>query len=101
METIRNEYDWETDKGFHQNFFMYDRLENSFFKYAVYNGDYISKGEMYMVATRPVNSEIESWNPIDSHRLVDSYNNGELKKIATTLDENSNPVIMLIMHKKQ
>jgi len=53
---------------------------------------------------RPVNHEIESWQALDANQLIESYNNGELKgklkKIAATLNEDSNPVIMLIKHKK-
>jgi hypothetical protein len=58
-----------------------------------------------MSLTRPVNHEIESWYPLEAHQLVESYEKGELKdgklkEIAATLDEESNPVIMLIKHKK-
>lgn len=53
---------------------------------------------------RPVNHEIESWQPLEAHQLVESYKKGELKgklkEIAATLDEEDNPVIMLIKHKK-
>jgi hypothetical protein len=52
---------------------------------------------------RPVNHEIESWQPLEAHRLVEDYEKGELKgklkEIAATLNEESNPVIMLIKHK--
>lgn len=104
METIKNVYDFNTKDGFPRTFMMYDRQEKAFFNYAVYNGDFSSKKEMFMSMTRPANHEIESWYPLEAHQLVDSYNKGELKgklkKIAETLDEDSNPVIMLLKHKK-
>jgi hypothetical protein len=83
---------------------MYDKQEKVIFGYTVYNGDYSTKKEVYMVAASPVNHEIESWYLLEAHQLVESYKKGELKgklkEIAATLDEDSNPVIMLIKHKK-
>ncbi|MDR2125346.1 MAG: 6-bladed beta-propeller, partial [Prevotellaceae bacterium] len=105
METIKNVYDFDTNEGFSLDFCMYDRQEKAFFEYNVYNGDYSSKKEIYMIALRPVGHEIESWQPIEAHRLVESYEKGELKgqlkDIAAKLDEEDNPVIMLVKHKKQ
>jgi len=53
---------------------------------------------------KPVNSEILSWQPLQAHELVETYEKGKLKgrlkEIAAELDEDSNPVIMLIKHKK-
>jgi hypothetical protein len=104
METIKNVYDWNTGKGFPKTFFAYDRQEKAFFGYTVYNGDYTTKKEIYMNFLRPVNHEIESWQPLEAYQLVESYKKGELKgklkEIAATLDEDSNPVIMLVKHKK-
>lgn len=104
METIKNEYNWNTGGGFSRTFFMYDKQEKVFSGYAVYNDDYSSKKEIYMNWLRPMNHEIESWQALQAHHLVESYAKGELKgklkEIAATLDEDSNPVIMLIKHKK-
>jgi hypothetical protein len=104
METIKNVYDWNTRRGFPKTFFMYDKQEKAFSGYTVYNGDYTTKKEIYMNRLRPVNHEIESWQPLEAYELVESYKKGELKgklkEIAATLDEESNPVIMLIKHKK-
>jgi hypothetical protein len=104
MESIKNIYDFDTRRGFPRTFFMYDRQERAFFGYNVYNGDYSPKKEIYMNALRPVNHEIESWQPLEAHQLVESYKKGELKgklkEIAATLNEDDNPVIMLIKHKK-
>jgi hypothetical protein len=83
---------------------MYDRQEKAFSGYTVYNGDYSIKKEIYMNALKLVNHEIESWQPLEAHQLVEAYEKGELKgklkEIAATLDEDSNPVIMLVKHKK-
>ncbi len=104
FETIKNVYDFNSEKGFPKTFVMYDREEKAFFNYAVYNGDYSIKKEIYMNWLRPVNHELESWQPFEAYQLIESYEKGELKgelkNIASTLKEDSNPVIMLIKHKK-
>ncbi|MDR1356214.1 MAG: 6-bladed beta-propeller, partial [Tannerellaceae bacterium] len=68
-----------------------------------YNGDYTDKRQAYL-NTRPMNAEAVTWQPIQSDQLVEDYENGKLKgrlkEIASTIDEESNPVIMLIKHKK-
>ena len=105
METVRNEYDLNTGTGFLSNYMMYDKQEKTFSGYVVYNGDYATKKEIYMNALTPVNHEIASWKLIESYQLVESYKKGELKdgklkEIAAKLDEDDNPVIMLVKHKK-
>ncbi len=104
IETIKNIFDFDTKKGFPKTFFMYDKQEKAFFGYNVYNGDYSTKKEIYMNALRPVNHEIVSWQPLQAEQLVEDYEKGilkgKLKEIAANLDEESNPVIMLVKHKK-
>ena len=105
METIKNEFNFNTGRGFTRTFMMYDTREKAFFGYVVYNGDYSTKKEIYMNVLRPVNHEIESWQPIEAYQLVESYKkeelkDGKLKDIAATLDAEDNAVIMLIKHQK-
>jgi len=89
---------------FPKTFFVYDKQENIFLGYIIYNGDFSTKKEIYLSTGRPVNHAIESWQPLEAYQLVESYKKGELKgklkEIAATLDEEDNPVIMLIKHKK-
>lgn len=104
MEAIKNIYDFNTRTGFPKTYFMYDRQEKTFFRYVIYNGDYLIPKEIYMSVLRPVNHEIESWQRLDAYQLVEAYKKdklkGKLKEIAVTLNDESNPVIMLIKHKK-
>ncbi|MDR1259651.1 MAG: 6-bladed beta-propeller [Tannerellaceae bacterium] len=104
MEAITNIWDWNAGAGFPKSYLIYDRQEKAFSGYTVYNGDFSTKKEIYMSVTTPVNHEIESWYPLEAYQLVESYNKGELKgrlkEVAAKLDEDSNPVIMLIRHKK-
>lgn len=105
METIKNVYNWSTNDGFPKTFFMYDKQEKAFMEYTVYNGDYTTKEEIYMNRLRPVNHEIESWQSIDASKLIEFYEQGKLKgklkDIAAGLEEDSNPVIMLVKHKQK
>ncbi|MDR0602925.1 MAG: 6-bladed beta-propeller [Bacteroidales bacterium] len=104
METMKYVYDWNTRTGLPRTSFMYDKQEKAFLGYTVYNGDYTTKKEVLMNAFRPVNHGIESLQRLEAYQLVESYKKGELKgklkETAATLDEDDNPVIMLIRHKK-
>lgn len=103
METIKNVYNWRSNEGFSRIFFIYDKQEKAFFEYITYNGDYTNKEEIYMNSLKPVNHEIESYQTLDASQLLESYQKGKLKgklkEIAAGLEEDSNPVIMLIKHK--
>ena len=104
METVKNVYDFKRKTGFPETFFLYDKQEKNFFGYTIYNGDYSTKKEIYINYLRTVNYEIGSWESLEAYQLVDDYKKGilkgKLKEIAAKLDEDDNPVIMLIKHKK-
>ena len=103
MSLLKAEFNFETGRGFPTSGLMYDRLENSVFIPKTYNGDYTSKREVYMMS-RPLDPGFVIGQALQAHELVEAYGKGQLKgklkEIATTLDEESNPVIMLIKHKK-
>lgn len=103
LEAIKNTFDFYKKTGYQRSFFMYDTQKRSISNYVLYNGDYSIKKEVYMNILFPINSEIESCQSLAAHDLVQSYKKGELKgrlkEIASKLDEESNPVIMLIKHK--
>ena len=103
MEIVKKEYSFSTGKGFPSTFLMYDRQEKSIFRYTVHNADYSYKNIVNMVLS-PQSSEVAFYHKIEPYGLVDSYKKGELKgklkEIASKLDPEDNPVIMLIKHKK-
>ena len=103
MSLLKAEFNFETGRGFPISGLMYDRLENSLFIPKIYNGDYTSKREVDMMS-RPLDPEFVIGQSLQAHELAEAYGKGrlkgKLKEIATTLDEESNPVIMLIKHKK-
>ena len=104
METVTKAFDFKTKSGFPTVPVMYDKQEKTFFGYTVYNGDYTTKKEIFLNRLRTGNHEIDSWQALESFQLVEDYKagilKGKLKEIAATLDEEDNPVIMLIKHKK-
>ncbi len=103
MEIVKKEYSFSTGKGFPSTYLMYDRQEKSIFRYTVHNADYSYKNIVNMVLS-PQSSEVAFYHKIEPSGLVDSYKKGELKgklkEIASKLDPEDNPVIMLIKHKK-
>ena len=103
FETVKNEYDFIKKSGFPRTYFMYDKNEKVFSQYILYSSDYSTKKEIYLNRLKPVNHDIESWQPLQSFQLVDDYKKGilkgQLKEIASKLDEEDNPVVMLIKHK--
>ena len=102
MESVKKEYDFDSGDGFPTTDLMYDKKEKAIFKYTVYNDDYSDKRVVNMKSIS-VNDEIATWQILEAHHLIADYKNGKLKgrlkEIATELEEDSNPVIMLIKHK--
>lgn len=82
---------------------VYDKQENKLFRYKVYNGDYSYKQEAFL-KSRPLNSKIPTSQFLEAWELVEKYKEGKLKgklkEIASNLEEDDNPVIMLIKHKE-
>jgi len=87
------------EKNFTKTDLLYDKRENAFFEYTLFNGDYLNKQKVNTVLWRTKNDQIAYWQKIEAHSLVDLYKKGELKgklkDIAATLEEDSNPVIMI------
>lgn len=83
---------------------LYDKQEKALFRYRVYNSDYENKKEAFL-KSKPLNREIPSCQFLEASDLIRDYKEGKLKgrlkEIASQLDEDSNPVIMLIKHKNK
>ena len=104
MQTVKNVFNFEKGNGFYTDELVYDKEEKALFQVAVYNGDYAEKRPVAMTAS-PVNREIEDVTSLNASRLVEIYKknqlkDGKLKEIASKLDEDDNPVIMLVKQKK-
>ena len=103
MTTIKKVFNFKTGRGFPFTDLMYDKQENAIFNANVWNGDYVKKQRVNMTS-HPLNGEIATLQVLAANQLAEAYKNnglkGKLKEIAATLDEESNPVIMLVKYKK-
>lgn len=104
MEGIKNVYDFRKEEGFPKTYFVYDTQEKEFSRYIIYNGDYTSKNEFYMVMLTPINAQGESWATLNAFDLCRDYKKGKLKgklkEVAATLEEDDNRVVMLVKSKR-
>jgi hypothetical protein len=103
MQTMKKEVDLVKLKGFPTTDLVYDKQEKALFSSAVCNDDFSDKRQVSLTSA-PVNHEIATLQSLEAFALVEAYEKGllkgKLKEIAATLDEESNPVIMLVKHKK-
>lgn len=101
MQTVKKEYDFEAQKGLPTTDLMYDRQGKTIYKYTVYNNDFSERTED--MSLRSINNEIALVQTLQAHELVEAYEKGKLKgklkEIAAKLNEEDNPVIMLVKHK--
>ena len=106
MQTMKKEIDLNTFKGFPTNDLVYDRQEKALFECTIYNDDFTNKKEVSLKPApgRTNNREIAACIALDASGLIEAYQKnelkGHLKEIASTLNEESNPVIMLMKYKK-
>lgn len=103
MEAVKKEYDFTEMKGFPSTDLVYDKQEKAYFKYTLYNDDYTNK-EKVELNSDAISSETPILKVIEAADIVEAYENGVLKgklrEIAAELNEEDNPVIMLVKHKK-
>lgn len=70
----------------------------------MYNRDYVNAQKINIAELEILNEEAIFYKKMEAYKLVEAYNNGELKgelkNIAAELDEESNPVIMIAKDKK-
>jgi hypothetical protein len=103
LHTVKKEFDFTTVRGFPITRLMYDKQENAVFNASVLNADYVKKQEMDMTS-HPLNRKIAAFQTLTAYQLVEAYENdelkGELKNITAKLNEESNPVIVLMKYKE-
>jgi hypothetical protein len=88
-------------EGFPTTFLMYDQQAGVLFEYIVYNGDYTDKRPVRMNKSILVkHDEIAACQSLQADRLIEDYENGKLrgrlKEIAAGLNDESNPVLVLL-----
>lgn len=101
MRTMKKEIDFTTFKGFPGTDLMFDKQAKSIFEYVVFNNDFSPKREVSL-GKKP-NSTMATCLTLNASDLVDALEKnelkGDLKEIAQELNEESNPIIMLVKHR--
>lgn len=91
-------------EGFPKTRLLYDRMENTLFEYTLLNDDFLEKGPVNFTIQETTNNEVAFWQKLEPQELIEAYGKGllkgKLKEIAAQLEEDSNPVIMLVKYKK-
>ncbi len=102
MKTQKKEFDMARRKGFPTTQLVYDKQENAIYEYMLYNGDW--EEQIISFNSQPINQEVLTWQSMEAPDLIEANAagklKGKLKEITDKLDEDSNPVIMLIKPKR-
>ena len=106
---VKKEHDFKTNEGFPTTNLMYDKKDGSVYKVSVYNADYTEEtplkiaGEVFVLRTFNQNG-VAFTQTLYASDLVEAYQEGRLKgrlkEIASTLDEEDNPVILIAKYKQ-
>ena len=103
LHTVKKEFDFTTGRGFFMNDFMYDKQTNELYKAKVLNSDFVKKRSVDMCLHPINNTGIAAVQTLSAGQLVEAYQEdglkGRLKEVAAGLDEESNPVVMLVKYK--
>ena len=103
MESITNKKDPMSGKVFSKAYFAYDVKDKSFVTYKAYNGDFTDKEELYFSSFKAANNAGQWFCVLHAPQLVEAYNDGrlkgDLKEVASRLNEDSNPIVMLVKNK--
>ena len=103
MELLSMEADPSQKDALPRKSLAYDRMKDKWFEYSIYNKDFTSKEPIFFTMQETTNQEIAFCQKLEADKLIEALAKGELsgklKDIATTLNENSNAVIMLAKYK--
>ena len=106
---VKKEHDFKPNEAFPTTNLVYDKKDGSVYKVSVYNADYTEEtpmkieGEVFVL--RPFNQNgVAFTQTLYASDLVEAYQEGRLKgrlkEIASTLDEEDNPVILIAKYKQ-
>ncbi len=100
---LTKKFNLEKMNGFPTSDILYDTETKECFSYILYNKDYADK-KMFFSYSFPIGQEILTTTHYDAPDLVEANAEGKLsgplKALADTLEEEANPVIVLLKRKK-
>ncbi len=98
LTSIKKEFDLKTNKGYPSVDLIMDKSNNKTFKQEIYNTDY-TDGKVREITMSYTNAE-QIFTTIKAFRLKEDYKNkklqGKLKEIAAKINEDDNPVVMIL-----
>ncbi len=102
LQAVKKECDFEKNQDMPKTDLVFDKQENRIYQYTVYNKDFNKRIED--MSARCINGETAFYVTLEANELVEAYKKGRLdgplKVIATKLNEEDNPVIMIVKPKK-
>lgn len=107
LQLMEKSMDFKTFKGFPTTDLVYDTQEKAFYTYKMYNQDF-TDDRSFSLSLHPntaSDSDVWAFKALQADDLVNTLHDGKLqgplKEIVSTLDEESNPVILLIKRKSE
>lgn len=106
MQAMEKSVDFKTMKGFPTTDLVYDVQDKAIYTYKMYNQDF-SDDRQLSLSIKPntvSNSNVATFQVLQTNNLLTALNKDKLrsplKDIALKLDEEANPVVMLIKYKQ-
>lgn len=105
MQTVEAKWDWERNTGHTRINLIYDKQDNTLSEYVMYNADMDNNEPVIMTSEITYgDSEIACVHKLEAEDILEAHEKGQLKgklkEVAAGLDEDSNPVLMLVKYKK-
>ena len=102
MKSIERVWDFDKNEGLASKDLVFDRKKGTIHECAIYNADF--KGQYISLPLRVFNRSSEFYIPLNPVDLIEAHAAGQLSgrlaEIASTLDEEDNPVILIAKYKK-
>lgn len=102
LQTIDKTFNPQTGRGFPLRELVYDKQTDEIFSSVVLNADFASRQQVDMIRFAQ-NRTVSCVQTLEAQKLMDALEKGELKgrlkKIASTLTEDSNPVMAIMTEK--
>lgn len=104
LRTQKKEFDLETMKGFPTQMLLYDTQEKKLVEYTLTNADMEEGPGIDLYSVMPMGKEVLACLTLQAPDLIEARKagklKGELQSITERLDEESNPVIVLLEEKR-
>lgn len=104
LRAQKKEFDLETMKGFPTQMLLYDTQEKRLVEYTLTNADMEGGPDIDLYSVMPMGKEVLACLTLQAPDLVEAREagklKGELQRVAERLDEESNPVIVLLEEKR-